>query len=578
MSYGFKKIFFYLPFFLAYVIKKFPSARIVVAVIFLGLILEYAALSVMVPLASVSGKSGGMSLAIENFWNYIASTLGLPANANTWLWLFLLLLGLRIAVSFLQTVLNTWVSKLIHVHLSGDLFSYVVKDEKMAEIYKKSVGHYIALAGDESFRVGQVFFNLAQATASIIAALVGLAVMFFFSILAFKITLLFLLISAILIGFALKRIFLWIEASAKLSREAATIFLDSFNGIRSIRTMAGENFVVDQYQRAMKIYGCILFKLDALNQAVRSLPALLLVVAGLIVLHPSAKFFDNFSAIYFFAVTTMLIRVLGFLGIAVSSGGRAAIDIRGAFDIEDIIRPASKNINLADKKNLNSIQHINISDLCFSYAMKNSVLSGINAKLMAGHSYALIGKSGSGKSTLSDLLLGLMEPTSGKLEIENFSYEDINLFSLRQKVVLVEQQARIFSGTISENISFGLNCSNDQLNNAIEVSGLVEFINSLENGIDEVLNYQGANLSGGQRQRIGLARAILRCPDVLILDEATSALDTETRDLVMSNLKQMFNRKILIYITHDQHIIKSVDEVWYMHKGNLKIKKNVYSN
>lgn len=112
---------------------------------------------------------------------------------------------------------------------------------------------------------------------------------------------------------------------------------------------------------------------------------------------------------------------------------------------------------------------------------------------------------------------------------------------------------------------------------AVEVAGLSEFIRSLPNGLETRLDYQGANLSGGQRQRIGLARAIVRQPDVLILDEATSALDGQTRDMVLQHLRELFHDKILLFITHDNHIIQSVDEVWHIKNGKLMIEKRMAS-
>jgi ATP-binding cassette subfamily B protein len=142
-------------------------------------------------------------------------------------------------------------------------------------------------------------------------------------------------------------------------------------------------------------------------------------------------------------------------------------------------------------------------------------------------------------------------------------------------VVLVEQQTRIFSGSVRENIAFGLTPSDAELRVAIETSCLGEFIDSLPQGLDTLLDYQGANFSGGQRQRIGLARAIVRQPDMLILDEATSALDGLTRDIVLKHLKNMYRNKILLFITHDNNVIKTVDEVWSIKKGGLIIERNM---
>jgi ABC-type multidrug transport system fused ATPase/permease subunit len=125
---------------------------------------------------------------------------------------------------------------------------------------------------------------------------------------------------------------------------------------------------------------------------------------------------------------------------------------------------------------------------------------------------------------------------------------------------------------VKDNISFGRVLSREELDFAVEVAGLREFVNDLPDGLDTKLEYQGANLSGGQRQRIGLARAIARRPDVLILDEATSALDAHTRDLILQQLRREFGDAILVFITHDPHVIRLADEIWRIKSGRLLVE------
>jgi ATP-binding cassette subfamily B protein len=572
--YGLSKIVLYLPRFVAYVFRHFPSAKFAVAMAAFGVILEYATLSVMLPLANVNSQIvSNTSEKIITMWSIIAGKIGLPENPRTWLWLFLLLLGARIVVAFSQTTLNTKVSKQIFAYLSAETLTRVVTREPLAEIYRRSIGYYTALAGDESFRIGQVFFNLAQMLSALMAATIGLVVLMIFSPIVFKLTLLFLLLSGLAIGLSMKQVFVWSSESALLTRETHTTFIEAFNGIRSIRSMAGESFVAERYRNFNNRYAQVLFLLDVFNHGVRSLPALILIILGLIVLFPSSDFMHDFSVVYFFTVTTMLIRVLAFLGTAVSSGGRVAIDIRAAFDLDDIINNISIDSPTPHTgKIISAVDNISITNLSCGYVDGELVLTDVSAQLVAGRCYALMGRSGSGKSTLSDVLLGLLTPMSGEMSIDNVPYHQIDLVSLRRKVVLVEQQTRIFSGSVRENITFGLAIAEDEIQIAIKVAGLEEFINSLPNGLETHLDYQGANLSGGQRQRIGLARAIVRNPDVLILDEATSALDGQTRDMILQHVRDLFQHKILLFITHDSHIMQNTDELWHIKKGKLIIE------
>ena len=438
--YGLAKVVGYVPKFISYVFHHFPSARLAVVVAAIGVILEYAALSVMLPLASgVGQKTGGLSSKAIEFWHQAAKILGLPEEPRTWIWLFLLLLGLRIIVGFAQLALNTWVSKRILAHLSGGTFSRVVMNEPLSEIYRRSVGHYTALAGDEAVRIGQVFFHMAQTFSALIAALIGLIVLFIFAPFVFKLTLLFLLLSGLAIGLAMRHVFSWSNESALLSREANTTFIEAFNGIRSIRSMAGEEFVIQRYWNFINRYGRVLFLLDVFNHGSRSVPGLMLIILGLIVLFPGVAGLGEFSAVYFFTVTTMLIRVLSFLGTAVSSGGRVAIDIRAAFDLEDIIGSSTTSLAIVEGGvEVSSVRRVNMAEVSCGYIAGHPVLSEVTAQMQAGSTYALVGRSGSGKSTLSDVLLGLLKPMSGGMFIGDQSYDQINLASLRRKVVLVE--------------------------------------------------------------------------------------------------------------------------------------------
>jgi ATP-binding cassette subfamily B protein len=133
--------------------------------------------------------------------------------------------------------------------------------------------------------------------------------------------------------------------------------------------------------------------------------------------------------------------------------------------------------------------------------------------------------------------------------------------------MLVEQQPKIFSSSVKENLLMGLQASDAELYAVLEIVNLDGMVRSLEAGLDTRLTYLGENFSGGQRQRLGIARALLRNPDVLILDEATSALDPETRIHVVAKLRERMRDGIIIFITHDEEIAAMADEVLKIEKG-----------
>jgi ATP-binding cassette subfamily B protein len=336
--------------------------------------------------------------------------------------------------------------------------------------------------------------------------------------------------------------------------------------------MAGEEYVVKRFTGLIARYTRAGFVLDMYTYGARAVPALLLSTVGLVALFPGFGFFGGVSTVFFFSVVVILIRILSFLGEAVTAAGRVITDVRVAFDLDEVLDrsrlPASSPVAHA----ATAVREIKFDDLAYAYKIEHAVIAGISGRLTAGTCYALVGRSGSGKSTFADLLLGLLSPQGGELSLNGTTYSELNMSSLRRRVVLVEQQTRIFSGTIWDNIAFGLTPTSDQMQLAVDTAGLQEFVNSLTDGLNTQIDYQGANLSGGQRQRIGLARALIRQPDVLILDEATSALDSQTRDAIIKSVRDMFRHRILLFVTHDSSVIKWADEVWHIRKGKLSVE------
>ena len=141
------------------------------------------------------------------------------------------------------------------------------------------------------------------------------------------------------------------------------------------------------------------------------------------------------------------------------------------------------------------------------------------------------------------------------------SLPEIGNRNIRKRVLLVGQQTTILNDTVYNNVRFGMDVRNELVEEACVVSCIDEDIRALELKYDTILSYQGSNLSGGQRQRIGIARAILRDPDVILLDESTSGLDAQTRDRVVGNVLERYKDKIVIFSTHDQAIMQRVDEI-----------------
>ncbi|MCS7226569.1 MAG: ABC transporter ATP-binding protein/permease [Gloeomargarita sp. SKYB31] len=194
----------------------------------------------------------------------------------------------------------------------------------------------------------------------------------------------------------------------------------------------------------------------------------------------------------------------------------------------------------------------------------------VSFTLPAGKVTALVGASGAGKSSVADLLVGLYEPTAGRILIDGVDRRELSLADWWARLGVVSQDNFVFNTTIRENIRFGrLNATDAEVERAAEAAYAAEFIERLPQGYDTVVGERGYRLSGGQRQRLALARAILRQPEILVLDEATSALDSHSEALVQKALYEFQKQRTVLVIAHRLSTIRHADQILVLEKGQL---------
>ena len=218
------------------------------------------------------------------------------------------------------------------------------------------------------------------------------------------------------------------------------------------------------------------------------------------------------------------------------------------------------------------IEIVQFENVSFAYAnaLRPSI-DNINFSIEHGQDIAIIGPSGSGKSTLIDLLLGLLEPESGNILVNNNNINTIDMKQYRSRYSYVPQQAYLIEDTLKENILFGSDDLHDSEANISLILDIVEIspiLSQLPKGINTIISDSTIALSGGQRQCIGLARAFYRKGDILILDESTNAMDRDLEKKILQNIPQS-NFETKIFITHKINLLKGMDKIIIMDKGSI---------
>ena len=239
-------------------------------------------------------------------------------------------------------------------------------------------------------------------------------------------------------------------------------------------------------------------------------------------------------------------------------------------------------------KELSHKADIEVDNITFSYDGERNVINNVSMKFEKDKFTAIVGESGSGKSTIASLLLNTFKVNAGKIKVNGIDINRIPLKDLYEKMVIISTNSFIFNGSIKDNLLIGKkNATVEEINRALEVANLKEFVYSLDDGLDTQVGEGGSLLSGGQKQRLAFARAILSDREILILDEATSNIDVESEEMIWNSVEKLRNNKTLIVISHRLANVKNADKIYLLDKGNLveegnheelMNKKNKYFN
>ncbi len=240
--------------------------------------------------------------------------------------------------------------------------------------------------------------------------------------------------------------------------------------------------------------------------------------------------------------------------------------IESCFDLMDTKPKINDRPNAVEMPKTH--KQIQFNDVSFNYLADVPVLKHVNLIANHGETIAIVGNSGGGKTTLVNLLPRFYDVNGGSITVDGVDIRDFTLKSLRQNIGVVFQDNFLFEGTIRENIMLGdMNATEEQLQRAIKLAYLDDFLKTLKHGLDTQIGERGVLLSGGQRQRVAIARAFLKNAPILVLDEATSALDNKSEAVVQKAIENLMQDKTVFVIAHRLSTIRNATKIIVVNDG-----------
>ena len=362
-----------------------------------------------------------------------------------------------------------------------------------------------------------------------------------------------------------------------ISKEHQTvmrILKESSSGIREVILNQIQFIFINLYKNS----DLSLRKSQAMNAFIAASPRFLIEMLAIVVLALAAYFSTQ--------TLTSDMNSLAYIGMIIFAAQRLLpimqqiylswASIQGAkANVEDMLNfyDGMKKHDEKDRKKMpiHFKKSVNFKNVSFKYLTGKEVIKSVNFTIKKGQKIGIIGETGSGKSTILNLILCLLEPSSGNIFIDGTKLTKFHAFAWQSQISSVSQNMFFLDDSIKNNIAFNINdqkISQIKLEQSLKIAQLKTFVDSLENGQDTIIGEDGAKLSGGQRQRIAIARALYRDHNILVLDEITSALDPAIEEKIMNSIYDLTDKTVVI-ISHKFQSLKRCDKIIKINNGMI---------
>ena len=486
---------------------------------------------------------------------------------------FLILAVTQIGLGAIRQHMLLYLSQKIDIPLLLGYFKHVYK-LPMKFFATRKVGDILTRFSD-AFTIKNILTSVSLSLImDIVLAVVSASILYVMNQKLFVVILILTIISAALIYIfkgPYKKLNLdQMEASSRLNSQ----IIESLKGIETIKVNAAEDKSIEKLEKEYITNLKLAFKEGVLSNVQGSISGAVSTVGNLVIMYIGALMIMDGeitlgSLMAFSTLSGYFMEPIGRLISLQLSIQEASISLKRISEIYEVEKEQDETE--VEKIKLDKIDgDIELNNITFRYGSRSPVLNDISLKIPKGKKVALVGESGSGKTTISKLLLKYYIPEEGKININGYNIEELDLYNLRENISYVPQNVELFSGSIRENITLGRgNANYEEIKMACEAAGCRSFIERLPGKYDTFLEEAGGGLSGGEKQRIALARALIKKPKFLILDEATSNLDFISEAKIFDTLFKKGTNITMLIIAHRLSTIRSCDIIYVMDKGRI---------
>lgn len=364
----------------------------------------------------------------------------------------------------------------------------------------------------------------------------------------------------------------FIREANEADNTSNTHAVDSLLNFETVKYFTNEKFEADRYDASLRDWELArrknrlsLFALNAGQALVIAISMTCMLSLAAYEVSQQRMTLGDFVLVNAFMMQIFL--PLNFLGFVYREIKSSLTNIEKMFGLLKITSAIKDETNTPLSLSSGAIQLRNIN---FAYDPSRPIIQDLNLNIAAGERVAIVGRSGSGKSTLSRLLFRFYDVSEGEIAIDDQNIQNVSLHSLRQAIGIVPQDTVLFNTSLLENIRYGCpTASDEEVNQAIKLAHLEDFINQLPKGLLTSVGERGLKLSGGEKQRVAIARMILKKPAILIFDEATSALDSRSEQAVMGAIEQVSKGKSTIMIAHRLSTVVDCDRIVVLENGTV---------